>query len=437
MALKPDGSLDFGSPWFKYLNDFVATGRKEIFHYIDIFYYGSGADNPVRGITLVESEEGREEAEEFVGPDERFILVQPLTSEAKKNWSLEGFETALSLNQSLTQNLTTVIIGAPSERETLEPFVRRCQEQGLRAKLAICTLPGAFSLLKRCELLITGDTSIKHLACAAKTKIIELSLGPSFYQKTGAYLAGSIIIQSRYHCTPCPHRTPCPYPTNLCAKSIPAEAVGLVASKVLNGQRGDLRILAHEYSQEINILQTEVSANGDWLAYSLSESFDEASIAYWLDRASWKMLLNKEYKRHVAAYGSESLDIGRLLKKIFPEQSGGEWKGRLSHLEDNFDRFERRLEGFLDEMRRVLRSLDDPGRLENFTEQLVLFGQRLKKSPYFSSYVAVLEQALEGDGTSEFGRVRRLRESLSEMHTRAGIQLKLLRSLQNQLMEIT
>jgi ADP-heptose:LPS heptosyltransferase len=430
-----NGAVEFGSPWFKYLNDYVTLTEREIFHYIDIFFYGSGLFAPVRRIQLVESEEGVEEALQFAAENEDFILVQALTSEDKKNWGKENFIEALCLYHELHPKQSILLLAAPDEKEQIQGLVDELLCQGINAKLADVSLAGAFSLLKRCRLIITGDTSIKHLACAAKAKIVELSVGSSSYQKTGAYLSGSIILQSKEPCAPCSHSGPCRYSENICAKRIPPELVSLVSSSLVENNLNDIRILAHEYKKDVDVVRTYVTEQGDWIGLNLSEDLSDQAIARWIDRSSWKMLLNNEDSLRVAPFGSESLIVSRLLKKAFPEQEKYDWVESLGRLNSNFTRFEDRVSDFLNEMRGVIKNHSNENFLDAFTERLIVFSENLKESSYFSSYVEPMRAALEGAEDSSFIRIKNIRESLTTIHRRVKIQQRLIQSLHKHLVE--
>ena len=75
----------------------MAGGGKEVFHYIDVFFYGTGLKGGERDIVLLESNSGRAEANKIISGKRDYIVVQPLTSDVKKNWGLESFAETIYL----------------------------------------------------------------------------------------------------------------------------------------------------------------------------------------------------------------------------------------------------------------------------------------------------------------------------------------------------
>ena len=72
--------------------------------------------------------------------------------------------------------------------------------EDLTGKTNISQLAAA---LKRCDLLITGDTGTMHLATAVGTKALALFMGPALCHETGPYGQGHYVIQAHMPCCPC------------------------------------------------------------------------------------------------------------------------------------------------------------------------------------------------------------------------------------------
>jgi len=165
------------------------------------------------------------------------------------------------------------VIGAPFERERLGPFVDGLRARGVQAHAAILSFEGAFSLLKRSRLLLSVDTSIKHLAGAARTPVVELCLGSGDFHRTGSYQSGSLIIQSREACAPCVHSKPCHRESQFCASRVPPELVAMVVAEAFAGRSFQLRAIAEEFKEEAGIFRVEAKQSGFWAAYSVLEPF--------------------------------------------------------------------------------------------------------------------------------------------------------------------
>src|SRR5262249_16098474 len=135
---------------------------------------------------------------------------------------------------------------------------------------AIVSLEGVLSVLKHVDLLVTGDTSVKHLANAFDTPVLELSLGSSDYGRTGIYRANNLILQPLLGCSPCPHSKPCSELSHLCATGLTPEVVSMTAHHLMARDWPGLRELAREFESEIRFLRTRLSTSGFWAAVDLS-----------------------------------------------------------------------------------------------------------------------------------------------------------------------
>lgn len=438
LAFTPQGRSSFGGAWFRYLNAHMSTPSSEPFHYIDVFKFAAGVAGQETSFMLTETVHGHTEASALLDQGAETILVQPLTSEQKKNWGLERFASALETLARLHPNLRFGIMGAPSEYGQLEPFVANLTSRGIAAKLCICDIETAYSLLKRAKLLITGDTSIKHLAAAAGTRIVELSLGSSDFRKTGAYAANSLIVQAKEPCAPCPHRGPCSRETHACAETLSPGLVALAASKAYLGHFGDLRLLAREYEDQAELHQTSFTDSGFWTYSSLRPRDSERALARLLDLTSWKLHIGRETLGPIGEFGSESVWLGRALKGAYPELPPEEWVDQSNTIETQLERLESRLSVFLIDLREYLKRYDDQALIRQFCERLRSYFERQANEPALISYQVEVKSMLEDVemlSGNDFLKVRKLSDGLLQAHQRVEVELKLLRSTKTNVME--
>lgn len=141
------------------------------------------------------------------------VLIQPLTSDAKKNWSVENWKAWLSEFRARHPELRFSVLGAPFEEE----FLRRHFEA---EDLEISSLTKVRDLLSESRFLVTGDTSIKHLAALENVPVLEIALGSSDPWKVGPYQAGAAVLSSRVSCAPCPSVGPCRRMSHECGEEI-------------------------------------------------------------------------------------------------------------------------------------------------------------------------------------------------------------------------
>jgi ADP-heptose:LPS heptosyltransferase len=246
------------NPWIQFFNNYFGRGEAAGFHYTELL--AKALELPL--------EQTRNQWRRPSG--KKTILIQPLTSDSKKNWDLEKYQSLLETIQRETP-YQVQILGAPFERDLL---LRYFSEENLH----ICDFQGAETALKKAALLITGDTSIKHLAALHDLPILELSLGSSQPLQVGAYSNNSVILQSRVSCGPCPHSEKCSQPIHRCVEKLRAGPVYEATRMMLNLDRPAWEDFAQKYL-ELNVFKTEIGHLMGWTIQCLSmaqkNKFDE------------------------------------------------------------------------------------------------------------------------------------------------------------------
>jgi ADP-heptose:LPS heptosyltransferase len=438
LALDGTGRASFGSNWFRYLNNQTDAEGREVFHFADVFKFGLQLDetNSLKG-SLVETAKGIGEAETFFasagGDAKPIVAVQALTSDTKKDWGLERFGEALIQFHRVHPAARIALLAAPFERERLAPLLKILTAAGVDAHLAVLGFEGAFSLLRKAKLLLTGDTSIKHLASAAGTPLIEICLGSSDANRTGAYRHGSIILQSREACAPCVHSKPCHREKQFCASRIPTEAVAMIASEVYAGRSFQLKTIAEEYAEEIEVLRVESRASGYWAAYSVLESFTEDAVGRWVDLTCRKIWLDRAQVEGLSTRGTETVRLSRLLRAIHPQTSEIEWRHMLGEFERQVAAVEGRLNGFKVGLRDLRGNYEDPRKMREYVRGLISFREKLKTSALLRSFKSALDQVIEDDISPPFVRFKRIVEIVGEIDKRTDIHLRLIRGLINEM----
>ncbi len=324
LGFNPRGQAEFHSPWFRYLDQHADPSVKDVFHYTDVFMYACDLGESERVWNLRPTEKGHEELKALGLPRENVIAVQPLTSDEKKNWGLERWAECLIEVSRRNPECHFVILGAPSERAKLEDLFHRLN--GVPFTPAIVSLDGALAVLNQSEMLITGDTSIKHLANAASCQVIELALGPSDHRRTGIYKEGALILSGRTECAPCPHSSPCHQASHRCAENLRPDVV----ARIIECQRKNLDLvkLARDH-KDIALRRTHFLGIGFWYALDLHESWP-VTISRWIERSTWKFTLAPKRKGPVPAVGSEAYGIYHALRELHPD---GNFQPVLAHLD--------------------------------------------------------------------------------------------------------
>lgn len=200
--------------WLRYFNDRFSGTQKSLFHYVEIL--GNSFDIPMPAMVTAQKRKSK------------LVLLQCLTSDIKKNWGLSNFHQLKKTIENALVDYQVKVLGAPFEREQLSKVFGD-------QDLLICDLEEAQTQLKNAALLVTGDTSIKHLAAQTGTPVVEISIGSSDATKTAAFADNSLILQSTVPCAPCSHSQACHQKTHLCAEDISVDQVFAAVWEQLSG----------------------------------------------------------------------------------------------------------------------------------------------------------------------------------------------------------
>ena len=444
LCFDTQGRGTFGSSWFRHLNAQVDAESEDAFHFTDIFRFALGLQDESMAVALEPTTNGEFEAQTFlekhgvtstglrVGGE--CLVVQALTSDEKKNWGLKHFSEAIEIFSQRHPSALIAVVGAEFERAALEPFVTSLQAKNLKVELAILSFEGAFSLLRNAKLVLTGDTSIKHLAAAARTPVVELGLGSADHHRTGAYQHGSIILQSLEACAPCVHSKACHRDSHACATRLSSDIVGMVTAEVFAGRTFQLSTIAEECAGEVEILRVDTKTCGYWIACPVRHSFTEESVARHLDRASRKLWLQAIEGREMSTeLGTEIRHLAEVMRKLYPKTSPVEWRHLLDSFESQGQMTEARVNGFKTGIRVLHGSFEDAQRLTDFVKGLISFREKIRHSPSLRSFKTALDSVIEDDISPAFTRLRRIVDTVGEIETRTTINLRLLRGLEQEM----
>lgn len=152
----------------------------------------------------------------------RIIAFNPGTNHLCKCWPIERFA---ELGDRLVEQLgaAVLILGSKGEMALAEKI-----RDGMRHTvydLTGCSLGESGAVLKRVELLVTGDTGPMHIASAVGTRVLAL-YGPIAPQRSGPFGDGHrIIMHDELACCPC-NSFKCTNPVfRLCMETISVDEV--------------------------------------------------------------------------------------------------------------------------------------------------------------------------------------------------------------------
>lgn len=436
LTINAAGQPQFSSPWFKYLNDVVGAGAELIFHYSDIFCRGLSLGYQQRDYVFIETPQGKLEAENFFrsagfksGPK---IVIQSQTSDVKKNWGHRNWQEMIRHILLFVPEAQIILLGAPSEVPCLQDIKSGLETSAHSIDIAILSLEGAFSLLQVCDLLVTGDTSIKHLASASRASILEISLGSSDIRKTGVYKENSLIIKSHERCAPCEHSKPCHREKSFCALSLKPEAIALAAIKFLQKDWTALKTLAEEYSDQMEFYRTAKLALGCWHADNLLTDQFHEKVSSYLDRSAWQFFLENEHVQPLGAYGMEGLKLRTQVETFFQQEESENLRNAIDRMENEILQNEKRLEKILVEVGRRMRSVGVFSSVDFLDENLK---EEIRAVESKLGLGHLLTEKMNIDRSTGLYRARQLQGSLNDVVDHQKIKLKLLRSLRGHISE--
>jgi ADP-heptose:LPS heptosyltransferase len=257
VALECGRKVPSRNNWQTYLNEHFSDLKGSRFHYLEVLQKSLGLD-----CQLPARSEDRKPG---------VILLQLLTSDVKKNWGLHRFhELKRRLEQSFPEHRVLGLC-SPQEKSAVEKVFAWNE-------FVTPDLSEAKELLKEARLLVTGDTSIQHLASQVDCPIVSLFLGSADPVKTAPWQMGAWVIQGKASCAPCAHSGPCHQSRHLCADSVSVESVFELVSGLL--RRSPVQISNNRVAQTENL-------QGHFSVTLTEEKFDLQ-----LEQLVWSSYLN-------------------------------------------------------------------------------------------------------------------------------------------------
>lgn len=150
-----------------------------------------------------------------------------------KRWPVPYWATLLD-RLMREENASVVLTGAPNDLPLIEKITTRMREQplNLAGKTSLIQLA---ALLKRADLLISGDSGPMHMASAVDTPLIAIH-GPTDPALSGPVSQRATVLRSDIWCSPCyqaKDTADCRFFTTQCMKDItPAQVLAVAREKL-------------------------------------------------------------------------------------------------------------------------------------------------------------------------------------------------------------
>jgi heptosyltransferase-2 len=132
---------------------------------------------------------------------ENLVAIHPFTSDPIKQWPEINF---VELAKRLIQEVKTkvVVIGGEKESDRARELYGNFNERLINIT-GRTTLKESAAVLKRCRLLISGDSGPMHLACAVGTPVVALfrnDIAGKSPRRWGPWGEGNIVIEKNNLC---------------------------------------------------------------------------------------------------------------------------------------------------------------------------------------------------------------------------------------------
>lgn len=161
---------------------------------------------------------------------EALIGIAPGASFFTKRWTSQGFEAVIN-HFGQRKKLGIILFGNEADRELIETLNITNNQSIINAAGELSIIESA-ALMDKCDLLLTNDSGLMHLASALKKKVVAIfgsttrELG--FFPTTTEHI---VIENLNAICRPCSHvgKNNCPKKHFDCIKKIhPAQVIGAV-----------------------------------------------------------------------------------------------------------------------------------------------------------------------------------------------------------------
>ncbi len=425
LVLQPSEPPSLGSTWFRYMNELMSQPGSDSLHMTDVLASSLGVHRCKAENILVESEKGKSEAAVYTSTVKPILAVQVLSSDAKKDISLENWWNYLSKLSKVKPEHRLLFICAPFEKDKLTPLLSLGVEAGLDWQLASCSVEGAFSIIKKSELLISVDTGIKHLASATSTPVLELALGSSDFQKTGIYQSNALIVSGQASCRPCTHSSTCGRPSHVCEEGWNWTLLAQVTEGLMNKNWKSINALMQS-SKQFRAYRTLITENGSWIPVEMGQATLSDGMKNLLDKLSWRFYLSNSHKNTLPEFGSESWGLRGSIQWLYPD---ADW----ARAENQFSSMEIKLEEQIHQARQALFLVQ---KLKRQSEAGQDFDELSKTLALMSQQGPALRPFHLHQEPLSFLWLRRAQEFAEEVQNRNQIQLKLLKSLKTQITEM-
>ncbi|NWF50933.1 MAG: glycosyltransferase family 9 protein [Ignavibacteriaceae bacterium] len=160
-----------------------------------------------------------------------------LKNHSKRRWETEKF-AGLGKRLITQKDARILIFGGHEEDELKESIFNSIRSERARV-VKTNSLSQTAAVMKRCDLFITNDSSLMHVASALKLKVVAI-IGPTNTAYIHPWKTNHEIVSLNLDCAPCFYYSPKPLACSRkdvefkCIKELSTEMVYSAADKMLN-----------------------------------------------------------------------------------------------------------------------------------------------------------------------------------------------------------
>ncbi|MBI2521504.1 MAG: glycosyltransferase family 9 protein [Bdellovibrio sp.] len=208
-----NGTLEFSDDWIAWANEIMVDLAITPFSYMEIFQKSLEFNSNLQTrVELVHSKEHDisthnvfSKLHDFRASEKVYVVALQLSASTSDKSA--SYEEAVQLIQNIFdhQNLYPLLLVGPSENERV--FARKLNADLENTLFVVeSDFIGLNSVLRTVDLLLTVDTSIKHLAAIQNTKLLELQFNTNLLFKMPANSGSPVVLLNREkidHFQPC------------------------------------------------------------------------------------------------------------------------------------------------------------------------------------------------------------------------------------------
>lgn len=237
-----EGFRLMADPWAMLFAAFVYHSNRDYnsLNLVDIFRCAADVQKHPEHLCYIIPEEALARTDDFLtqeglGTEGPLICIQAGASQEKRQWAPSHFAFLARL---LVEKLSARIVwtGTLSEKPIIDKIMAEYSSPKTISAIGKTNFNSLAALLKKSDLLITGDTGPMHLSVAVGTPVVALFLASALCFETGPYSTGNFVIQPQISCCPCNPNYPCNRPD--CHAQITPELVAYIAELRLKTPMG-------------------------------------------------------------------------------------------------------------------------------------------------------------------------------------------------------